>query len=154
VVERKNALMAETVRGGRMLSSFDSINDAARPLLGETTLILDRFGTDYVVVGGWSVCLLNDPDLIHPGTADVDVLFQNAATKGTIEGVVEVFLKGEYLLSAKHPFQLLRKIRVCGREFFFNVDLCHPLETQVTDDRYDLMESAVPTRRLGFWSVR
>lgn len=46
------------------------------------------------------------------------------------------FLRHGYLISAKHDFQLFRKYNVAGKELVFNVDLLHPLETEVKGDLF------------------
>jgi len=63
--------------------------------------------------------------IAHPGTHDVDLLFERAATVRDLETVVNAFLSRSYISSAKHSFQLLRVARVRGRDFVFKVDFLH-----------------------------
>lgn len=110
---------------------YESLNSAARGLLGEATAIATRCGKEFAVVGGWSPVLRNTAMISHPGTRDVDLLFAEGATKEALKEVVLSFLDSGYLLSAKHEFQVLRTLNVGGRTFVFNVDLLHPHEGEV-----------------------
>jgi len=110
---------------------YDSLNAAAKGLLGEASSIANSSGKKYAVCGGWSPVLRNTTVVTHPGTRDVDLLFSEGATKEALKDVVTAFLDSGYLLSAKHEFQVLRTLQVCGRSFVFNVDLLHPHEGEV-----------------------
>ncbi len=104
----------------------ETLQDGALALLGETTDILNDNGIEYIIVGGWSPYLLNKGGFPHPGTKDVDVLFKAGAKKGELKTLIDIFLKNGFIQSAKHPFQLLKIIRINGYDFMFNVDLLHP----------------------------
>ncbi len=110
---------------------YESLNAAAKGLLGEATSIAGRCGKEFAVVGGWSPVLRNTAVVSHPGTRDVDLLFSEGPTKEALKDVVSAFLDSGYLLSAKHEFQVLRTLPVGGRSFVFNVDLLHPHEGEV-----------------------
>jgi hypothetical protein len=114
-----------------MPTDYNSLNAAAKGLLGEATSIATRCGKEFAVVGGWSPVLRNAAAGSHPGTRDVDLLFSEGATKEALKDVVSTFLDSGYLLSAKHEFQVLRTLPVGGRSFVFNVDLLHPHEGEV-----------------------
>jgi hypothetical protein len=83
----------------------------------------------FAVVGGWSPFFLNNALSLHPGSKDVDLLFDNATQPKSLENVVRAFLDRGYLLSAKHEFQLLRVAQVGAEQLVFNVDLLHPNES-------------------------
>jgi len=103
-----------------------TIQDGALALLGETVDILNNNYIEYIIVGGWSPFLLNSSPFPHPGTKDVDILFKSGTQKGELKTLIEVFLKGGFVQSAKHPFQLLKVIEINGYQFMFNIDLLHP----------------------------
>lgn len=115
---------------------YKSLNAAARGLLGEASAIASGCGKEFAVCGGWSPVLRNSTRVSHPGTRDVDLLFSEGATKESLKDVVSAFLGSGYLVSAKHEFQILRTLNVCGTEFVFNVDLLHPHEGAVTGDLF------------------
>lgn len=108
--------------------SFKSRNEAARALLVEAVKVVSETGHTFTVVGGWSPVLLNTREIAHPGTIDVDLLFEAGATAESLNDVVESLLKASFLPSAKHPFQLLRVLPVNEDELVFNIDLLHPSE--------------------------
>lgn len=110
---------------------YESLNAAAKGLLGEASSIATKCGKEFAVVGGWSPVLRNTTEVSHPGTRDVDLLFSEGATPDSLKDVVTAFLDSGYLLSAKHEFQVLRTLPVGGRRFVFNVDLLHPHEGEV-----------------------
>ena len=59
-----------------MAHEFETLDQAARALLIETCGLLDEKRIGYVIAGGWVPVLRGTgPDLVHPGTRDVDVLF-------------------------------------------------------------------------------
>jgi hypothetical protein len=111
---------------------YESLNAAARGLLGEASAIAISCGKEFAICGGWSPVLRNSTVVSHPGTRDVDLLFSEGAKKESLKNVVSVFLKSGYLVSAKHEFQILRTLNVRGTNFVFNVDLLHPHEGEVT----------------------
>ena len=109
---------------------------AARRLLCDTVSVLQRTDRKFAIIGGWSPYLLNVGEIRHPGTRDVDVLFQDGETTGDLLDVVALLLAQGYLPSAKHEFQLLRVLSVNGFEFVFNVDLLHCRQGQATPDLF------------------
>lgn len=115
---------------------YESLNAAARGLLGEASAIASGCGKEFAVCGGWSPVLRNSTRVSHPGTKDVDLLFSEGATKDSLKDVVSAFLQRGYFVSAKHEFQVLRTLNVCGTEFVFNVDLLHPHEGDVTGEMF------------------
>jgi hypothetical protein len=109
------------------MHAYKSLLDAARGLLGEVVSTLqDSHDGRFAVIGGWSPHLLNIGPIRHPGTRDVDVLFEHGDEPGHLAPAMEALLDRGFLLSAKHEFQLLRKLNVQDRVFVFNVDLLHP----------------------------
>lgn len=111
------------------MHDYSSLIDASRGLLVEAVALAKDSHQAFVVMGGWSPLLLNsDRPVAHPGTRDVDLLFELGATTGQLRDMVDRLLAAGYLSSAKHEFQLLRILRVADRELVFNVDLLHPLE--------------------------
>lgn len=108
---------------------YASLRGAATGLLGETMQIMATSGEVFAVVGGWSPLLLNGGPIPHPGTRDVDLLFDRGAEEQALREVIQAFLSAGYLPSAKHPFQVLRPLRVGSAILLFNVDLLHPSET-------------------------
>jgi len=111
-------------------NSFPTVLDGARFLLGETCEILNELKARYMIVGGWTPFLRNKSKLIHPGTKDVDVLFEDGYISGNLGNIIATFLNRGFLPSAKHDFQLLKEIKVGGRTLVYNVDLLHPSESQ------------------------
>lgn len=53
---------------------------------------------------------------------------------GALEELIKGMLNSSFIPSAKHPFQLLRKQKVGGQDFIFNVDLLHPEMIKEKDD--------------------
>lgn len=124
---------------------YESLNAAAKGLLCEASSIATKCGKEFAVVGGWSPVLRNTAKVSHPGTRDVDLLFSEGATPDSLKDVVTAFLDSGYLMSAKHEFQVLRTLSVCGRKFVFNVDLLHPLEGEVNGDLFvDQLSLPIP----------
>ena len=107
-------------------NNYPTVEEAVRGLLGDVAAILERVGEPYVVIGGWSPVLLAHGDVRHPGTRDVDLLFNGGDARLQLDGVFRRFLERDYLPSAKHPFQLIRVLQVSGQPMAFNVDLLHP----------------------------
>lgn len=85
---------------------------------------------DFVVVGGWSpyfTCQNNG--INHPGTKDVDLLFNDEKMNdGDWEKIIECLKQKQFIPSAKHPFQLLKEYEIDGQKFLYNVDLMHPCD--------------------------
>jgi hypothetical protein len=126
------------------LRNYPTIEAAARGLLGDVVSAIGAPET-YVVVGGWSPCLLNSGKIRHPGTKDVDLLFREAAKKGSLESVVKDLSNHGFMPSAKHEFQLLKILTVGGIDFVFNVDLLHPsLPKTKTAEFVEQIELPVP----------
>ena len=100
---------------------------------------------DFIVVGGWSpyfICKENG--INHPGTKDVDLLFNDKEMEDDDwKGIIECLKQKQFIPSAKHPFQLLKEYEIERKKFLFNVDLMHPCkqgferkEVEIID-RYD-----------------
>lgn len=130
--------------------SYDNVLSAARGLLLDVVVNLNAIDKKYVIIGGWCPYLRNRTDITHPGTKDVDILFSDANVEGELHEVIDHLLQNGYLPSAKHDFQLLRKLRVGNRDLIFNIDLLHPSETnnnpEMLVDHFDLgiLESDMP----------
>lgn len=128
-----------------MPATYESLNAAAKGLLGEATSIATKCGKEFAVVGGWSPVLRNTAKVSHPGTRDVDLLFSEGATPDSLKDVISAFLDSGYLVSAKHEFQVLRTLSVRDRKFVFNVDLLHPHEGEVKGDLFvDQLSFPIP----------
>ena len=79
---------------------------------------------NYIIIGGWCP-YLNRKDKFHPGTIDVDILFQEAFHPGYLESYIKTMQYLGYFTSAKHQFQLLNVFEIRGSRFCFNIDLLH-----------------------------
>jgi hypothetical protein len=124
--------------------NYSSLDEAARALLVETCRLLNDEGVEYVIAGGWVPLLRGGAEngLGHPGTRDVDVLFND--DRQTIRTAAELMLKRGFVLSAKHQFQLLRVLHVGSKEFVFNVDLMHPSESAKQSEMFeDIMDLGI-----------
>lgn len=131
------------------MHEFESVLDGAKSLLIETIKLLDTLDINYVIIGGWSPLLRNNTDIIHPGTRDVDILFLEASKKNELGEVIKLFLDNEFLISAKHDFQLFRTINVCGKDLVYHIDLLHPLEASVKSDLFvDHLDLGIPVNKL------
>ncbi len=109
---------------------YDSLPEASRGLLCEVVKELELLKVKYVVIGGWCPVLRNRVESIaHPGTKDVDILFEDGFVARQLEPVIKHFRECGFLISAKHDFQLLRILRVKEEKCIFNVDLLHPSES-------------------------
>ena len=129
---------------------FESLQEAAKGLLVESCGIANETGLTYVVCGGWSPYLRNASPIPHPGTKDVDFLFEAGHEQYELQDAVKLFLSKGYLLSAKHEFQLLRPLTVNGHDFVFNVDFLHPMETRNSPNLFvDHWELPVPVNDFG-----
>src|SRR5664279_239389 len=115
---------------------FPNFEVATRALLLTTCEAIVTTSTDFVVVGGWVPFLRGGGEgLVHPGTRDVDVLF-NSKNTINVGKAAEALLRRGFTPSAKHEFQLLHPIRVGTRDFIFNVDLMHPAQQQAQPDLF------------------
>lgn len=127
-----------------MNHNYSSLGEAARALLVETCTLLNNEDVEYVIAGGWVPLLRGRAEhgLRHPGTRDVDVLFND--DRQTIRTAAELMLKSGFVLSAKHQFQLLRVFHVGSRKFVFNVDLMHPSESAKQSSMFeDIMDLGI-----------
>ena len=124
------------------MHSYKNILDGAKGLLVETILAIEPTGLEYVVVGGWSPFLRNKTSYSHPGTKDVDILFNDGDVVGKIDKAVESLLSKGFVISAKHDFQLFKKLHVQGKDVIYHVDLLHPQESsnspELMVDHFDL----------------
>jgi hypothetical protein len=111
------------------MDNFPDIITGAKALLFDTCQTINQLGYKYIIVGGWTTFLLNSSDICHPGTKDVDILFDKGYEKGSLKKVIEALLENGFILSAKHDFQLFKEIQVASHRLIYNVDLLHPLET-------------------------
>ena len=119
---------------------FKDFDEATLALLLSTCAVLNN-RIEYVIAGGWVPILRGSLDRIkHPGTRDVDVLFNDDKVK--IREAALQLLNVGFLPSAKHEFQLLRRMTVGARNFVFNIDLMHPSEQRMDpslfEDIFDL----------------
>lgn len=135
--------------------NYSSLMDGCYALLDEATSIIESTGLRYMVIGGWAPLILNSSeDHPHPGTKDVDILFQDAATPGTLDDVINLFFEKGFIPSAKHAFQLLKKFDIGGKEFMYSVDLLHPSMSknnpELFVDHLDLEIKLSPTREEEF----
>ena len=126
--------------------NFSNLQEGAFGLLAETADILNRNKINYIIVGGWSPLLLNNNPIVHPGTKDVDILFENGYRKKELGKIILKFIDSGFLLSAKHDFQLFKEIEVHGKKFIYNIDLLHPTETQKPEEIYiDHIDLGIPS---------
>lgn len=115
--------------------AFQHKMEAIKAVLLETCQVLSTAQVQFVVAGGWVPYLREgNQSLRHPGTNDVDILFND--DRKPIRGAVEALLGAGYLPSAKHPFQLLKELPVAHERFVFNVDLMHPIEGGAEPDMF------------------
>jgi hypothetical protein len=109
--------------------------DAGRGILLEACRSLQSAHIDFVIAGGWVPYLRGgNLEFPHPGTHDVDILFDDEVAP--MKTAVTELLSAGYVPSAKHPFQLLKKLRVGGKELVFNIDLMHPAESARDEDLF------------------
>jgi hypothetical protein len=127
----------------QVMHNFPNKMQAVRGVLVESCQVLDRASVQYVVAGGWVPYLRGaDNSFFHPGTNDVDLLFND--DPAPIKSALELLLQTGYVPSAKHPFQLLKPLTVDGQDFVFNVDLMHPAETDRDQDMFhDIIDLGV-----------
>ena len=110
------------------MPDFETVQEAAKALLVDAVRCVAKTAHRFAVVGGWSPVLLNAGEIPHPGTADVDLLFEEGATTNSLQEVVRTLLDSGFYPSAKHAFQLIRPAIVAGQTLYYNVDLLHPSE--------------------------
>jgi len=124
-------------------ANYPNLMQANQGILVEACTIMNAAEVEYVVVGGWVPFLRGkDHSLRHPGTHDVDLLFNGDFDH--VKAAVPKFLGAGYLPSAKHPFQLLKELTVQGTNFVFNVDLMYPAEPSIDDDMlHDIIDLGV-----------
>jgi hypothetical protein len=95
--------------------------------------------------------------LEHPGTRDVDVLFNDELSH--VSRAIKALMRHGFIPSGKHEFQLLLPIEVGKTNFIFNVDLMHPREQQENPGMFaDIFELGVddaydPTGRRWMKSI-
>lgn len=113
------------------MKQLNSMLEGAEQLLCDTATILNKSKLNYIIIGGWSSYLLNKNEKIkHPGTKDVDILFEDSTIKCTLTEIIKMFLDNKFLVSAKHDFQLFKIYTIRGKEFVYNIDLLHPSESR------------------------
>lgn len=124
---------------------FPNLLTACKSLLIESTAIANACQKPYVILGGWNPFLFNQGRIRHPGTRDVDILFEDGVKQHELRSVFEAFLQSGYFPSAKHEFQLLKILNVDGTEFVFNVDFLHASEEVSSSDFFvDHLRLPVP----------
>ncbi|MFA6629575.1 MAG: hypothetical protein WCS55_07375 [Sulfuricurvum sp.] len=117
-------------------TELESINDGAKNLLKETIVELSKFEKlEYIIIGGWCPFLRNTQVIPHPGTLDVDILFKEGYQSEALKDIIEAFIKAGFIPSAKHKFQLLKKQKIQGKDFIFNIDLLHPKMTEYDENK-------------------
>ncbi len=107
------------------MRSYETSQDAALGLLGETAELLQAANIDYAIVGGWIPYLFNGSNLNHPGTFDVDVLLNSGMKAAAINTLVEDMLAAGYLPAAKNKYQLFRVLKVQQQQMIFHIDFLH-----------------------------
>lgn len=109
-------------------------------LLQDCQSVLTAANVDCIVMGGWNALLYKTPERVHPRTYDVDLLLPPKLSRDKAEALIRAFLESGFSQSAKHAFQLIREVDLCGTRFAFNVDLLHPfLESKYPEMFLDLM---------------
>ncbi len=82
--------------------NYPDMLEANRGILAEACEIMGGMSVEYVVVGGWVPYLRgSEHRLRHPGTSDVDLLFNGDFDR--VKAAVPEFFKAGYVPSAKHP---------------------------------------------------
>lgn len=124
------------------MHTYDNILDGSKGLLVEAISAIESTNLEYLIVGGWSPYLRNKTDYVHPGTKDVDILFNDGDIQGKLEIAVKAFLDNGFLISAKHDFQMFKTLNVNGKNVVYHIDLLHPSETirnpELMVDHFDL----------------
>ncbi|MES2907952.1 MAG: hypothetical protein V4688_02210 [Pseudomonadota bacterium] len=123
-----------------------SIRQGSELLLHEVAEVLSRVELGrHIVIGGWCPVLRSQSRIFHPGTIDVDVLFEEGHRPGQLAPLFFEFKALGYGISAKHGFQLLRDITVNGERVLFNVDILHPMMSEDSGNLFqDHLELDVP----------
>jgi len=104
-----------------------SVEDGAKNLLKDTIQVLSKFpNIEYIIIGGWCPVIRNKSCINHPGTLDVDILFRSANVHNSLSEIIEELIQSDFHPSAKHPFQLLKKQCINGKDLIYNIDLLHP----------------------------
>jgi len=108
---------------------YENKMEAVRGVLAESCALLNAANVQYVVAGGWVPYLRGEGNALHhPGTRDVDLLFNDEPHP--IGLAVTKLMGAGYVPSAKHPFQLLKELAVEDQKVMVNVDLMHPAEAE------------------------
>lgn len=106
---------------------LDTLDDGAKALLEQTVAVLQNFeDCQYIIIGGWCPVLRSNSDIAHPGTLDVDILFEDSDHCGQLSPVVKSLFSEGFMPSAKHSFQLLKPIEINTSRVVFHIDLLHP----------------------------
>ncbi len=122
--------------------AFSDVLQGQTAILLDTCRILYGGNLEFVIAGGWIPFLrVRHNSVAHRGTHDVDVLFNDEPKE--IEKAVQAMLANDYLPSAKHEFQLLKKLTVGARDLVFNVDLMHPAEATERNMFHDIFDLGV-----------
>lgn len=123
-----------------------SVLEGCRELLVEVVAGLDQASiNNYIIIGGWCPYLRNASAVHHPGTYDVDVLFQEGNRNGALASAIATLLERGFAPSAKHPFQLLTEKKVNGNRLIYNVDLLHPRMSETDKGMFvDHLELDIP----------
>jgi hypothetical protein len=81
--------------------NYPSLGEAARALLVEACTVLNERKVEYVIAGGWVPVLRGASDgiLQHPGTRDVDVLFND--DRGAVKSAVELLLASGFVFVSR-----------------------------------------------------
>lgn len=115
---------------------YPDVLSAATGLLCETVDLVRSTALIFVVIGGWSPYLLNSGAIRHPGTHDVDLVFEQGGEAGALAPAMDVLRSHGFLVSAKHDFQMLRVLTVGPEKLVFNVDLMHTAASGGTADLF------------------
>lgn len=108
---------------------MNTIIEGANATLLDAAYGLHKTGIeDYIIIGGWCP-YLNRGEFNHPGTIDVDILFNNASEEGYLKKYIKQMMHDGYFTSAKHQFQLLTIKEISNTRFCFNIDLLHTAPT-------------------------
>ena len=123
-----------------------SVLDGAEELLNDSIAALHEASVrDYIVIGGWCPYLRNTSAIPHPGTLDVDILFKDGSRPGGLRTAIAALRRHGFILSAKHSFQLLLEKLVNGDRLIYNVDLLHPLMSDLDKGMFiDHLELDIP----------
>lgn len=125
---------------------IENLNEGASRLLVDVCQTVLSVSGQFVVVGGWCPFLRGGNEkLKHPGTRDVDLLFNNDVE--IARQAVKALFKVGFIPSAKHEFQLLKTVSVLGKTFIYNVDILLPNESVENPDMFnDILDLGIPER--------